>query len=110
MAAALQAAPPATYLLIDQQEIDTARAKAQHLPWAKAALDTVISGAERALKKPVELPDRGGQWPHWYSCSRDGVRLTTVSATEHRCPKCGAVYRGDPYDAVVLYGVHSCKS
>src|SRR5437868_1502392 len=35
----------------------------------------------------VELPDRGGQWPHWHSCRRDGVRLTTVSPTAHRCPK-----------------------
>jgi len=107
LAAALQAAPPATYLLINQQEIQAARAKAERFPWARTALDSMIANAGRALNKPLELPDRGGQWPHWYSCSRDGVRLTTVSATEHRCPKCGVVYRGDPYDAVVLYGVHS---
>jgi hypothetical protein len=106
-AAALHAAPTASYLLVDQQEIDAARAKAAQFSWAKSALDNIVQAADRALKKPLALPDRGGQWPHWYSCKRDGVRLQTVSPTEHRCPKCGEVYHGDPYDAVVLYGVHS---
>jgi len=107
--AALRAASeaPGRYLLIDQAGIDAARARAARHPWAKAALDAVLDNANHGLKGDLQLPDRGGQWPHWYSCSKDGVKLRTVSPTEHRCPKCGTMYRGDPYDAVVLYGVHS---
>jgi len=101
------AATKDNFLLIDGAEIQAARAKAEKHPWARAALERLLADAEQALKQPVSLPDRGGQWPHWYSCKKDGARLRTVSPTEHRCPVCGTVYRGDPYDAVVLYSVHS---
>ena len=66
----------------------------------------ILCNARQALDAKVDLPDRGGQWPHWYSCKRDG-QLETVSPTLHRCPKCGAEYTGEPYDSVVRYGVHS---
>jgi len=89
---------------------DAARRKAESEPWARAALAKLLAAAEADLRSPVSIPDRGGQWPHWYSCPRDGVRLTTVSPTEHRCSRCGAVYHGDPYDAVVVYGVHANNS
>lgn len=101
------AAWPAGYLLLDDEEIRAARAKAERYTWARATLDGLLRRAEEALRRPVELPARGGQWPHWYSCSQDGVRLQTISPTEHQCPACKRIYRGDPYDAVVVYGVHS---
>jgi hypothetical protein len=101
------AAPSGTWLLVDRAEIEAARAKAEKFPWAREALRNVMEGADRALKGPVALPDRGGQWPHWYSCKLDGARLRTVSPTEHRCTQCGTVYRGEPYDSVVLLGVHN---
>lgn len=105
--AAAVAAPSDSYLLIDKAGIEAARRKAEKHPWARAVLDELIAGAEKELREPVRLPERGGQWPHWYSCKKDGVALQTVSPTEHRCPACGTVYHGDPYDAVVLYRVHS---
>lgn len=102
------AAPPSeTWLLIDKHEIDAARVRADKFPWAKASLDEILATARQALAAKIELPDRGGQWPHWYSCKRDGVRLQTVSPTEHRCPQCGTVYRGEPYDSVVIERIHS---
>ena len=100
------AAPIPNYLLTDQVGIDAAKAKATRHSWAAAALQSVITAAESAAAAPAAIPERGGQWPHWYSCKKDGVTLRTVSPTEHRCPACGTVYRGDPYDAVVLYWVH----
>jgi len=95
------------FLLVDQAGIEAARRKAEKYSWARSALNRLLADADRALKKPVELPERGGQWPHWYSCKKDGATLVTVSLTEHRCPVCGAVYEGEPYDSVVLYRVHS---
>lgn len=108
--AAALAAQSDTWLLVNKAEIDAARAKAGRHAWARKTLDGLIRDAESALEAPLAIPDRGGQWPHWYSCTKDGVRLRTVSPTEHRCPRCGAVYRGDPYDAVALYHVHRRNS
>ncbi|MFB3828452.1 MAG: alginate lyase family protein [Bryobacteraceae bacterium] len=98
------------WLLVDSSEVEAAREKAARHAWARAALDRVLADADRALKSPIDIPARGGQWPHWYSCPRDGVTLRAASPTGHRCPKCGAVYTGDPYDAVALYRVHLSNS
>jgi hypothetical protein len=95
------------WLLIDSAEIEAAKARAQKYPWAKASLDRLLSSARGAMNLAVEVPDKVGQWPHWYSCKKDGARLRTVSPTEHRCPRCGTVYTGDPYDAVVVGGLHN---
>jgi hypothetical protein len=104
------AAPKQSYLLVDSEEIEAARRKAEKHVWARAALKRLIRDAEEALARPLKIPERGGQWTHWYSCPKDGVTLQTVSPTEHRCPQCGTVYRGEPYDAVVITGEHSAWS
>src|SRR5690606_12046854 len=39
----------------------------------------------------------------WYQCEKCQLGLKTVSETEHRCPNCGTVYTGEPYDDVI-YG------
>ncbi len=98
------------YLLIDQAGIDAAKRKAESQPWAKAAFADIVNRAGRDLKREVTLPPRGGQWPHWYSCKKDGTRLVADSPTSHRCPVCGAVYHGEPYDSVVFYGQHASWS
>lgn len=98
------------YLLIDDAGIEAARQKAARHGWASAALDRIVAGAEQALSSPVHIPERGGQWNLWYSCGKDGVSLETVSATEHRCPACGATYTGEPYDAVVVGRTHNAYS
>jgi hypothetical protein len=94
------------YLLLSRAQLEEARSKAGKYEWAAKIKDGLLARAEQALAKPVTLPNRGGQWPHWYSCPRDGVKLKTASPIRHQCPQCGEVYTGDPYDAVVLYGVH----
>ncbi len=99
--------PEDNYLLIDRAGIEAAREKVARQPWAKRTLDSILQRAAEEVKREVALPPRGGQWPHWYSCKRDGATLTTVSPTEHRCPVCGTVYHGEPYDSVVLYREHS---
>jgi len=98
---------PENYLLVDSAELEAAKAKAAQFPWARTAMIELIGRAEKAVNTPLEVPDRGGQWGHWYSCKLDGVRLRTISPTEHRCPVCGKTYSGEPYDAVVISSVHS---
>ncbi|MCX6625942.1 MAG: alginate lyase family protein, partial [Acidobacteria bacterium] len=94
------------YLLINQAEIDGVKEKAKRCQWAGEALRQLMSSAEATVSKPAEIPDRGGQWGHWYSCPKDGVTLLADSPTKHRCPKCGAVYSGEPYDSVYITRVH----
>lgn len=105
-----EAVSPDHYLLVTAAEMDAARQKADAQPWAARAHDRVIAEAERAHSSPVHVPERGGQWNLWYSCKRDGRRLETVSATEHRCPACGTVYTGEPYDSVVVSMRHDANA
>ena len=98
------------YLMINQAEIDAAREKAKRFDWAAATLKELLSSAEETLSKPVEIPARGGQWGHWYACKKDGVQLVADSPTRHRCPKCGTVYTGEPYDSVYVARVHGANS
>jgi len=95
------------FLLVDQSEIDAAKARAERHEWARSALRRLLLEADRALARPLEIPERGGQWTHWYSCPKDGAKLATVSAHEHRCPVCRTIYSGEPFDSVVLSGIHS---
>ncbi len=105
-ATAACASRPGEFALISPADFEPARRKVEKHAWTRAVYTGILSSAEQATGRPLELPDRGGQWGSWYSCKRDGVPLVTLSATEHRCPTCGAVYRGYPYDEVVIARVH----
>lgn len=94
-------------LILDRNELDAVKEKVRTSPWAKAAFDDLIADADRWLSEEIRIPDRKGQWSHYYACSDDGARLQTVSDTEHRCPACGRIYTGEPYDSVVTTGRHN---
>jgi len=72
--------------------------------------NSLMRSADGFVKKQTDLPPRGGQWYHWYACRKDGGSLKTVSPTEHKCQLCGTVYSGQPYDDVVLMGIHGSYS
>jgi hypothetical protein len=97
-------------LLADAQDFLLAREKAGRHPWADAILRALLARAEAHLAEPIQVPDRGGQWGHWYSGPKDGVALVTDSPTRHRCPLCGTVYTGEPYDSVYIGRIHSANS
>jgi hypothetical protein len=65
-----------------------------------------VEAAENALKQPVEFPPRGGQHNQWYQCDNCQMGLVTVDDTHHKCPKCGTVYSGPPYDDVIFSRKH----
>ncbi len=62
--------------------------------------------AEQFIGDPLVFPPRGGQHSQWYQCDRCEMALRTVDATHHRCPKCGKVYSGPPYDDVIFSRTH----
>jgi hypothetical protein len=97
-------------ILVDQSEIDAVLAKAKRCDWAGAALQELLARADAAIAKPIDIPNRGGQWGHWYACKKDGATLVADSPTRHRCPKCNTIYTGEPYDSVYLTRVHAGNS
>ncbi|MBC7289184.1 MAG: alginate lyase family protein, partial [Armatimonadetes bacterium] len=97
---------PHPVLLLRRDEVDEVLKAAQTAEGLKAALDGVIRSAETWLTKPLDFPNRGSQWWHWYTCKKCGSGLRTESPTRHVCPNCGAVYSGWPYDDVVLARQH----
>jgi len=65
-----------------------------------------VARADRAMKAPLTFPPRGGQHNQWYQCEPCQMGLKTLDATHHRCPKCGKVYSGEPYDDVLFGRAH----
>ncbi len=73
---------------------------------SRAPVAALVLAAEEALAKPVAFPPRGGQHNQWYQCDRCQTALSATDAGHHRCPACGHVYSGPPYDDVVFGLVH----
>ncbi|MDQ3815961.1 MAG: heparinase II/III family protein [Armatimonadota bacterium] len=104
------ALPPHPRLLLTDQEIPKIKQRMAQHAFLQARYDKLLQDADSRLSRKTELPDRGGQWYHWYACKKDGAQLKTVSPTEHQCPVCGTVYTGWPYDDVVLSNIHNSYS
>lgn len=99
--------PPHPRLFLTNAEIPGVKARIAVHPPLKATYDSILKVADGYVTRPTNLPDRGGQWWHYYACKKDGARLQTVSPTQHKCPVCGTIYSGWPYDDVVLSNVHT---
>jgi len=106
---AMAGLPPRDHpsLLVTASEIAAIKRKIERQPWARKAFDKLMQSAERAMKRTVKLPPRGGQWWHWYSCPKCGTRLKTQGPTKHYCPTCKTYVTGQKYDDVVLNRDHS---
>ena len=78
--------------------------------WARRSYGKFLDKAHSRVATPVKIPDRGGQWPHWYACQSCGTHLETESPTVHRCPSCDLVNSGEPWDSVPLTQIHNALS
>jgi hypothetical protein len=96
--------------LATPEDFRKAYEKSERNQWAGDIRRKIQQNAEVSISRPMDVPDRGGQWGHWYACRKDGVGLVTDSPIRHRCPFCGTVYTGEPYDSVVIGRVHSANS
>ena len=94
------------HVFLTLEEADAVRARAERHEWAKRIRDTCVKEAEALVAAPLDIPHKGGQWSHWYTCKKDGAALKAKSPTEHVCPKCGEVYTGWPYDEVYVRKRH----
>jgi len=66
-----------------------------------------VRDAGQFIGEPIVFPPRGGQHNQWYQCDECEIALRTIDATHHRCPKCGKIYSGYPYDDVIFSQQHS---
>jgi len=66
-----------------------------------------VQQAEVALTHEIKFPPEGGQHNQWYQCDKCQIALKTVDDTHHRCPRCGEVYSGYPYDNVIYSRKHN---
>ena len=98
--------PPHPRLLLTQADLPAIKQRIAAQPWAKAQFDALKKQADDWLPQSVKLPERGGQWYHWYSCPKHGARLRTEGPTRHVCPVDKEVFTGYPYDDVVLSNEH----
>lgn len=65
-----------------------------------------VRSAEEALNRAVVFPPEGGQHNQWYQCEKCQIGLQTVDDTHHKCPTCGEIYSGYPYDNVIFSRRH----
>ncbi|UEJ81408.1 heparinase II/III family protein [Brachybacterium halotolerans subsp. kimchii] len=85
------------------------RSRVRERTWAGEILSRVREDFARwdaALRIPG--PSERTEWTHHYFCD-DGTRLEfdPSSPTVHRCPTCGSVRRGEPYDGAWRTTMHN---
>ncbi len=97
--------PPHPRLLFTREDLPGIKERAAGSCQARFA--SLKGQADEWLKRELKLPDRGGQWFHWYSCPKHGGRLRTEGPTRHVCPVAGEVFSGYPYDDVLISGEHN---
>lgn len=69
--------------------------------WTEA-ISLLKEGAREVMAEPVLVPQTGiANWFHYYYCPRCSVQLefNRMNRDHHKCPACGQVYTGEPYDS-----------
>ncbi len=102
----IPALPSHPRLLFNPSDLPKIHERIQTRGWARQQFASMRASADDWLKRDVTLPDRGGQWYHYYSCPKHGARLRTEGPHRHVCPIDGEVFTGYPYDDVVITGQH----
>ena len=100
-------AASAPCLLFREEDTPSIREKVDAYPWARTNERRLLNRTRSRVADPVRIPDRGGQWPHWYACQSCGAQLVTESPTVHRCSACDLVNSGEPWDSVPLTRIHN---
>lgn len=85
-------------LQFTEEEIFHLKKKAEVFP---EALEQLKKDVKEVMEQSVLVPRTGiGNWSHYYFCPDCSVRLAfdRRKGRHHRCPVCGKVFSGEPYD------------
>ena len=95
-------------LLIAKERLPEIRVRIAQDPDAATWWREFRTHAEKAyVRSPVDIPNRGAQWYHYYSCRKCGRQLKPKSPTLHVCPACGETHTGWPYDDAALFATQN---
>ncbi|MDF2646613.1 MAG: Heparinase family protein, partial [Paenibacillus sp.] len=78
-------------------------------PQFQAAMAKMRRDVEEVLSiSYIITANEYGDWGHYYHCHHDGTRLQFdwKLPKQHRCPVCGTVWTGEPFDAAWQSHVH----
>ena len=100
------ALPPHPRLLLNGDGIAALKQRIVAAAWASSSWNELKARADRDLKKPIELPPRGGNWSHNFVCPEHGARLKQGKKIgpwqwEYTCPVGNHVLCGDPDKATL---------
>lgn len=82
------------------EEIERLRKKAETARWG-GVISELKDCTDEILQNPLRVPKTGiGNWTLYYYCPECSVQLVfdMDRQKEHRCPVCGKVFCGEPYD------------
>ncbi|MBE1443417.1 heparinase II/III family protein [Paenibacillus sp. OAS669] len=82
------------------------REKCKRYPEVQRIYEQFRRQPEEMLAQPFDIPLLGGGWSHDYNCPADGDRLILIDRHHHRCPTCGSVWSGSPWDEVATANEH----
>ncbi|MDR6551862.1 heparinase II/III family protein [Paenibacillus qinlingensis] len=80
--------------------------KCYEVSWAQQALDKLEQQAEKRWESLIDIPLLGGGWSHDYNCPGEGAKLVRIDRHHHRCPSCGNIWSGSPWDEVAIRNEH----
>ncbi|MHB0939574.1 MAG: heparinase II/III domain-containing protein [Armatimonadota bacterium] len=61
-------------------------------PARKDEVAKTIAAADGLLAKPLQVPQKSGDWIFYYACPDDDATLRAETPEKHVCPRCGKVY------------------
>ncbi|MFA5857517.1 MAG: heparinase II/III family protein [Elusimicrobiota bacterium] len=93
------------YIIVNKDKVAEIKERIQKYEWAKTIADRLIKQANNIVATPVNIPDTGGEWTHYYACRQCGRTLDYVDG-KNWCPVCKLDHPGMPYDGVVVSRKH----
>lgn len=81
------------------EEAEHLKEKGRREPWAVERLKQEVS---QVMEEPILVPKTGiGNWVLYYYCPKCSVKLEfdRNDSHHHRCPCCGEILSGEPYDS-----------
>ena len=117
MTTAFAQLPPHPRLLLNAEGIAALKSRIASAPFARQYWNALKTRVDASLDKKINLPERGGNWTHWYICPKHAVRLRKGKQTgpwqwTHICPADQEEWVGDPtkpnrdFDGCVISQVH----
>ena len=94
-------------LAVTPKRVEGIRAELKADPELAKWWKTHLAWLDKVLRSPVDIPDRGGQWCHYFYCRKCAAALKSESPTRHVCTNCGEVHEGWPFDDVYIMHVHN---